>query len=76
MIERILKMTENEISENLQAAGCTQAKGMLDSFAMCDTEEKLRLLEKQRFRILQNLHKYERRIDCLDYLMHRLRCGE
>ena len=35
-------------------------------------EQQLRLLFIHRKHLLENLHQYERRIDCLDYLIYQM----
>ena len=38
-----------------------------------EREGQLRLLSAHRQQLLKRLHREEQRIDCLDYLLHRMR---
>ncbi len=72
-------MTENTAAEameqNLKDAGC-DVKTRQKFFALADegkTAEQLLLLSEQRERLLNRVHKDERRITCLDYLVYQMR---
>ena len=41
--------------------------------ALEEREGQLRLLSAHRQQLLKRLHREEKRIDCLDYLVHQLR---
>lgn len=62
------------LEQNLIDAGCT--KEMICRFLKLheqgEEEQELRLLSQQRENLLRLLHKAEKRIDCLDYLVYRL----
>lgn len=65
------------IIQNLKDAGCSQE--MIDCCIAClDTgrkKELLERLEKQRKGILDKIHKGQKQIDCLDYLVFQIgRC--
>lgn len=65
------------IIQNLKDAGCSQET--IDCCIAClDTERKKELLErleKQRKGILDKIHKGQKQIDCLDYLVFQIgRC--
>lgn len=65
------------IIQNLKDAGCSQE--MIDCCLAClDTgrkKELLERLEKQRKGILDKIHKGQKQIDCLDYLVFQIgRC--
>lgn len=66
------------IIQNLADAGCDEAAiaKFMDSLKNGKTAEGLKLLEKHRRSLLNELHKQQQKIDCLDYLMHNLRKGK
>lgn len=66
------------IVQNLKDAGCSQAT--IDCCLTClDTGQKqelLKRLEKHRKGLLEKVHKGEKQIDCLDYLVFQIeRCS-
>lgn len=62
------------LRDNLKAAGC-DAK-TTERFLQLETagerREQLRLLAAHRQRLLDRVHREERRISCLDYLVYQL----
>lgn len=62
------------ILQNLLEAGCTDE--MIMRFMTLqksnNEEQQLRLLSSHRRTLLERLHKDERRIDCLDYLIYQI----
>lgn len=62
------------VIQNLKDAGCTDE--MVEKFmALQDNEgeeQQLRLLSVHRKHLLEKLHRDERRIDCLDYLIYQM----
>ena len=68
-------MTAQGLLENLEDAGC----GPEFAERFLALREQLRLLSGHRRHLLDCLHREERRIDCLDYLVYQLekrRAGE
>ena len=65
-------------AQALRAAGCgPQLTGqLLCCWQQGDTAGELRLLEKQRALLLEQIHKKERQIACLDYLVHQIRANK
>ena len=60
------------ITQNLKDAGCGPEM-ITEFFAKSGKkEEQLKLLEKQRTELLDRIHKEEKRIDCLDYLVYQM----
>ena len=60
--------------QNLEDAGC-DAKTVEQFLALLEgdnTAEQLALLSRHRKRLLDDLHREERRIDCLDYLVYQI----
>ncbi len=60
---------------NLKDAGCDRM--MIEKFVQLDhagkTAEELRLLSVHRTALLKKIHDYQKRIDCLDYLIYGIR---
>lgn len=65
---------ENAIIQNLKDAGCDE--DTIQTFVEDLREEKvaegLKLLAAHRRSLLDNLHKDQKQIDCLDYLVYKL----
>ncbi len=64
--------------EILTDAGCD--KEFINRFLIIQKNgtlsELLVMLNSHRVKLLNNLHKYQKRIDCLDYLVYQLKKGE
>ena len=62
------------IVQNLKDAGCTDE--MIEEFTALqdpgEKEQQLRLLFGHRKQLLDELHREQKRIDCLDYLIYQL----
>ena len=62
------------VIQNLEDAGCDPET--VEEFLALDGEgktgEQLKLLARQRKRLLDRVHREEKRIDCLDYLAYQL----
>ena len=62
------------VEQNLKDAGCSDE--MVEKFMLLQDEkdiaEKMKILSAYRKYLLDKLHKYEKRIDCLDYLIYQL----
>lgn len=68
---------ENAIVQNLIDAGCGQeliAEFMAD-LRKENISKDLKLLAAHRRSLLDNLHKEQKRIDCLDYLVYKMTKG-
>jgi hypothetical protein len=71
------KMNVQDLVLNLEAAGF-EADG-IEEYLVCwrmgDIKEQLTLLSRQRAVILDRLHREEKQIDCLDYLVYQIGKG-
>ena len=74
-------MTAQALLDNLEDAGCDSS--FVERFLALERSgqyrELLRLLSDHRRHLIDCLHREERRIDCLDYLVYQLekrRAGE
>lgn len=65
---------ENAIVQNLIDAGCEQEfiAEFMDDFRKDNISKDLKLLATHRRSLLDNLHKEQKRIDCLDYLVYKM----
>jgi DNA-binding transcriptional MerR regulator len=65
---------ERDLIRNLRDAGC--GRETIEPFLRCwrmgQTQEQLRLLDQHRSRLLERVHREERRIGCLDYLVYQI----
>lgn len=72
-------MTTQALLDNLEDAGCGPefAERFLALESASQHREQLKLLSDHRRHLLDCLHREERRIDCLDYLVYQLekRCA-
>lgn len=65
---------ENAIVQNLKDAGCGQEliAEFLEDFRRDDISGDLKLLAAHRRLLLDNIHREQKRIDCLDYLVYKM----
>lgn len=70
-----------EIEQNLRDAGCDEetirryyALKAAECGQLICRREQVRLLRVHRQMLLDQLHTCQRELDCLDYLLYRLRC--
>lgn len=66
------------VVQNLRDAGCDEetVERFLALEAAGDRREQLRLLARHRRQLLERVHREERRIDCLDYLVYQIQKRE
>lgn len=66
---------DKDILQNLKDAGCDEAT--IQAFMDCLHSGKqvmgTNLLERHRRSLINNLHAWQKRIDCLDYLLFVMR---
>lgn len=67
-------LKENLI-KNLKDAGCCEQRicDFMEYFAEKNVERQISLLELQREELLEHVHREERKISCLDYLLYQIR---
>ena len=67
-------MTTQALLDNLEDAGCGPefAERFLALEQSGQHREQLKLLSDHRRHLLDRLHREERRIDCLDFLVYQL----
>lgn len=66
---------ENAIVQNLIDAGCGQdfIAEFMEGFRKENLAEELKLLAAHRRSLLDSLHEEQKRIDCLDYLVYKMK---
>lgn len=64
-------MDKEKIIQNLKDAGCEQ--NFINEFIKHETSVQFSLLAKHRSNLLDELHKNQKQIDCLDYLIFNLK---
>ncbi len=66
--------TQEDLVQNLKDAGCSEKtiSDFLEDMTQEKLPEGLRLLQRHRRVLLDELHREQRRIDCLDYLVFLL----
>ena len=73
-VEGDKKVKTEMVIENLKDAGCniSAIEKFMDCAANNRKEKQLEILEKQRSVLLKRIHKDEKRISCLDYLVYQI----
>lgn len=64
----------DKILQNLKDADCSSdlIKAFFDFERDGKNFEQIKLLKKHKAELLDNLHKYQKQIDCLDFLIFNL----
>lgn len=66
--------SEEDVIQNLKDAGC--GRKIIECFMECmaqdDVNGQLRLMKEQRKCLLDRVHKEEKQISCLDYLVYQI----
>ena len=71
-------MNPSAMLQNLNDAGCNAEtiQKCIELQSEGKTREQLRLLAQQRRNLLHVIHDNQKRIDCLDYLIHCIETNE
>jgi len=75
-LEKLIAYGSKEaVVQNLKDAGCTQdiIEGCMACMQQGKKNELLKRLEEHRNGLLDRVHKEEKHIDCLDYLVYQIR---
>lgn len=66
---------ENALIQNLKDAGCDQKTiaAFIESLKNNRAEEGMKLLAAYRRSVLEEVHKEQKKIDCLDYLVYKMK---
>lgn len=67
--------TEEAIEQNLRDAGCDEACicEFMEDMSQNREAEGMKVLRKHRSKLLDAMHREQKRIDCLDYLIYQMR---
>jgi len=67
-------MPENNLTRNLKDAGCSSKTiaQFMDFYQAQSVVEQKRVLAVHRTSLLEAIHKSQKKLDCLDYLIYRL----
>lgn len=62
------------VIQNLKDAGCNRVliKSFMDCYDKKERGQQIEILEEHRRELLHQVHKEERRISCLDYLIYQI----
>lgn len=68
---------EDAIIQNLKDAGCNQETiaAFVENLRSDKADEGMRLLAAYRRSVLEELHKEQKKIDCIDYLVYTMKKG-
>jgi hypothetical protein len=66
---------ETAVCQNLEDAGCCDefVEQFMQVCKAGKTEAQLRLLSKQRVDLLDTIRDYQKKLDCLDYLIYKIK---
>jgi len=72
------KTPDAAILENLRDAGCDEktVQRFMELEEEGDMQEQMKLLSRHRQQLLDRVHREEKRIDCLDYLIYQMQKAE
>lgn len=67
--------TEETIKQNLRDAGCDEACicEFMEDMNQNKEAEGMKVLHRHRSKLLDAMHREQKRIDCLDYLIYQMR---
>ncbi len=67
--------TKEALEQNLRDAGCEErcVREFMQDLEQDRMQAGLRLLNQQRRSLLDAMHREQKRIDCLDYLLYQIR---
>lgn len=73
-----VKRTKEALIQNLKDAGCSEKaiQSFLDCLESDHVEDGLKLLSEHRDKLLCYIHRSEKKMDCLDYLVYQLKRGK
>ena len=66
--------TEETIEQNLRDAGCDESciREFMEDISQSKEAEGMKVLRKHRSKLLDAMHREQKRIDCLDYLIYQM----
>ena len=66
--------SEEAIEQNLRDAGCDESciREFMEDMSQSKETEGMKVLRKHRSKLLDAMHREQKRIDCLDYLIYQM----
>lgn len=67
--------SQNDVIQNLKDANCDELTigQFMEALQSGKENQGIQLLQKHRRSLLENLHKSQKQIDCLDYLLFMMK---
>ena len=67
--------TSAQIEENLRDAGCTDdfIQMFMENLEQQKIADSMKMLQKHRCFLLDHCHEWQKKIDCLDYLIYQMK---
>lgn len=62
---------DEKLAQSLKDVGCEQE--LIDKFFNEQSQGQIRLLRQQRFEQLDKVHKEQKKLDCLDFIIYKLK---
>lgn len=74
----MVRRSETQIVQNLKDAGCTNdfIQAFMASLEQGKASDGVKLLQKHRRFLLDSTHEWQKKIDCLDYLIYQMKESE
>lgn len=72
------KNMQDALAQNLQDAGCDEStiEQYLKYGSVGCLNMQLCILSKQRSQLLDSIHKEQKKLDCLDFLIYKIKGGK
>lgn len=66
--------SREQVIQNLKDAGCGRdvIAEFIDCYDKKQQKEQIQVLQRQRDKLLRQVHREEKRISCLDYLIYQI----
>lgn len=70
--------SEEDIIQNLKDTGCNskQIQELIELYRAGKIDKIYSIMESYRNKVLNNIHKNEKQIECIDYFIHQMERGE
>ena len=70
----MFRQSKEDVVRNLKDAGCSQQtiEQCMECLKRGTLSEQMELLSRHRDSLLDQMHREQRRIDCLDYLVYQI----
>ena len=70
--------SEEDIIQNLKDTGCNskQIQELIELYSAGKIDKIYSIMESYRNKVLNNIHKNEKQIECIDYFIYQMERGE